>query len=81
MTSDEMGSLPAEVYIMAKTSQVDSFKHRWEIDMAINMATFFLLGKYFGCQVSWATLNSRLRNLASGELQLEALFGIVFPSY
>jgi hypothetical protein len=39
----------------------------------------FFEGEFFGGKVSWATSKPWRRNLASGELQLQGIFKIVFP--
>ena len=44
MIAYKVGSSPARVYTMAKTSQVENFNHGWKNDLAINMATPFARG-------------------------------------
>ena len=44
MIGYKIGSSPAGVYTMAKTSSMENFKNRWKIDVAINMATLFARG-------------------------------------
>lgn len=48
---------------MAKTSTTENFKYGGKNDLVANMATFFLLGEFFGGYDSWTTLNPQTRNL------------------
>ena len=43
MIGCKMGSSLAWVYIIAKTSSLENFKHRCQNDMAVNMASFYFI--------------------------------------
>ena len=71
MIGYEMSSSLVGVCTSVKTSPMKNFKHVWKIDMGANMATLSYR-EFFEGQVSWTTSIPRDKNLATGELQLEA---------
>ena len=71
------------VYIAAKTSPVENFKHRCKIGTVVNMVTHFARrggggGGVSGGQVSWAASNPWTRKLASGELQFDGFHLFIY---
>ena len=71
MIGYKMGFSSTKVYIVAKTYQVENFKHEWKNDMVASMTTFFA-GRVLGRskflkqprileQKTWPPKNSNLR--------------------
>lgn len=77
MIGYKMGFSLAMVYITSKISTVENFKLDEKMTWLLTWQYFFL-GEFSRGQFFWATSNSLTRNLASGELQLQAIFVLIF---
>ena len=75
----KMGSSSTtRVYTTTKVSRWRASSMDVKIWHGCQHGNTFLLGEFYGGQVSWTTSNPRTIKLAFGELQLEAFFFLVF---